>query len=119
MKLELEGVATEKTQEEMAKYLKYLVYCGGNPKKVVTVKDIAYLESVAISRLRAGGAERYLLPRFGQSAYPTGVTRWPFAEYDEWSAKDPEERRQAYLEHLRQQAKAYVKRTEKEKAGGF
>lgn len=70
-------------------------------KRTITIKEIAELEGVSVSQLRPNGKERYLLPRFGQSGYPTGVTRWNVDEYLEWSQIDPNERRASYLESLR------------------
>lgn len=69
----------------------------------VSVLDIARIEKVSPSQLYAGGSERYLLPRFGESAYPTGTTRWPLEEFLEWHAKDPKERKDAWIRHLREQ----------------
>ena len=70
-------------------------------KKTVTISDIARLEGVSVSQLRKGGKERYLLPRFGVSGYPTGAVRWNISEYLEWRAVDPRERQQSYLESLK------------------
>lgn len=72
-------------------------------KRVVNIQDIARLEGVSISQLRQGGSERYLLPRFGESAFPTGRPRWSIDEYLEWSKKDPKEREAAYRLHLREE----------------
>lgn len=66
--------------------------------KVVTVADIARMEGVSKSQLYQN--EQYLLPRFGQSAYPQGTTRWPLEEYLAWSRRDPAERHREWLEHL-------------------
>ncbi len=74
-------------------------------KKTVTPSEIAYLEGVSLSQVRKGGKERYLLPRFGQSGYPTGSVRWDIEEYLAWRKQDPVERRQAYLQSLREEAK--------------
>ena len=74
-------------------------------KKTVTVSDIAKMEGVAASQLRKGGKERYLLPRFGQSGYPTGTCRWDLSEYIEWSKIDPAERQRMWYEHLRNTAR--------------
>lgn len=74
-------------------------------KKTVTVSDIARMEGIAASQLRKGGKERYLLPRFGQSGYPTGTCRWDISEYLEWSAIDPAERQRMWYEHLRSTAR--------------
>lgn len=74
-------------------------------KKTVTVSDIAKREGVAASQLRKGGKERYLLPRFGQSGYPTGICRWDLSEYLEWSKIDPAERQRMWYEHLKSTAR--------------
>ena len=66
----------------------------------VSVLDVARLEGVSPSQVYTGGKERYLLPRFGESAYPTGSVRWPLEEYLEWRRKDPKEREMAYRRHL-------------------
>lgn len=79
-------------------------------KKTVTVSDIAKMEGVAASQLRKGGKERYLLPRFGQSGYPTGTCRWDMSEYLEWSAIDPAERQRMWYEHLRNTARREASR---------
>ena len=66
--------------------------------KVVTIADIARIEGVSKSQLYQN--EQYLLPRFGQSAFPMGVTRWPLEEYLAWSRRDPAERHREWLSHL-------------------
>ncbi len=75
-------------------------------KTVVTVADIAQIEGVSLSQVRKGGKERYLLPRFGESAYPTGTIRWSLEEYLEWRKQDPFEREKKYREKLRKEALA-------------
>lgn len=75
-------------------------------KSVVTVTDVAQIEGVSLSQVRKGGKERYLLPRFGESAYPTGTIRWSLEEYLEWRKKDPFEREKQYREKLRKEALA-------------
>ncbi len=78
--------------------------------KVVTVADIARMEGVSKSQLYQN--EQYLLPRFGQSAYPQGTTRWPMAEYLAWSKRDPIERHREWVAHLEaQRRKAIQSRT--------
>jgi hypothetical protein len=74
-------------------------------KKTITPSEIAYLEGVSLSQVRKGGKERYLLPRFGNSGYPTGCVRWDVEEYLAWRKQDPVERRQAYLQSLREEAR--------------
>lgn len=67
---------------------------------VVTIADIASIEGCSETQLRAGGRSRYLLPRFGESAYPTGYARWPRSEYEEWRKIDPRDRQQMWRKHL-------------------
>lgn len=63
-------------------------------KKVVSVSDIARMEGVSRSSLY--GMEKYLLPRFGVSAYPDGVARWDLEEYLRWREISPVERKVMY-----------------------
>lgn len=79
-------------------------------RDVVDIAFIAKREGCSESQLRRGGRERYLLPRFGESGYPTGTTRWDAEEYVRWAMIPREERRKAYLEHLRNQAKASMRK---------
>lgn len=71
-------------------------------KKTITPSEIARLEGVSVSQIRKNGKERYLLPRFGQSGYPTGAVRWDVEEYLRWRAIDPNERYEAYLQSLKE-----------------
>lgn len=80
-------------------YVQIVVACGG--KATVTIKDISRIEGIAESQLRKGGRERYILPRYGQSGYPTGVTRWDAMEYAKWRQIPPAERYEGYLAHLK------------------
>lgn len=57
---------------------------------VVRISDIAGMENVSGSHLRGKG--RYLLPRFGVSAFEDGSTRWTMQEYLEWKKILPEKR---------------------------
>jgi len=66
--------------------------------KVIKVADIARIEGVSVSQLWK--TEKYLLPRFGQSAFPVGSVRWTLDEYLEWSRRDPSERHRAWMAHL-------------------
>jgi len=66
--------------------------------KVVTIADISRMEGVSKSQLYQ--TEQYLLPRFGQSAFPVGSVRWTLDEYLEWSRRDPSERHRAWMAHL-------------------
>lgn len=85
---------------------------------VVSVSDIAQMEKVSASCLRKGGKYRYLLPRFGQSAYPHGVIRWTMEEYLSWSARDPFEREAEYREHLRNVARRKAEALRKSQSSG-
>lgn len=87
-------------QDKQMIMLQLMMVTGG--KMVVNIKDVARLENVGISTLRAGGDNRYLLPRFGESAYPTGVTRWSIEEYLAWHKKDNFEKQILYQDHLRE-----------------
>ena len=91
----------EKTVASLRREFNYFLNSSTNVKKTVTISDIAKMEGVSVSQLRKGGKERYLLPRFGVSGYPTGAVRWNISEYLDWRAIDPRERQQAYLESLR------------------
>lgn len=79
-------------------------------RSVVTVDDVCRIEGVSRSQIRPGGAERYLLPRYGESAYPTGKTRWPMEEYIAWRKRPPEEREQEYRRKLLHEARDMQKR---------
>lgn len=102
----------EKRLSSIEKMVQTLIVARGC-KAVVTVKDIAQMEGVSLSQLRLGGPERYLLPRFGESAFPTGTTRWPIEEYIEWRMRDPEERETEYRKALLKEAR--MKRAENER----
>ncbi len=60
---------------------------------VVKINDIARMENVSTTQIR--GKERYLLPRFGVSAFE-GTTRWPMKEYLEWRSIPPDKRKQMW-----------------------
>ena len=79
-------------------------------RAVATVADVCRIEGVSRSQIRPGGAERYLLPRYGESAYPTGKTRWPMEEYIAWRKRPPEEREQEYRRKLLHEARDMRKR---------
>ena len=80
-------------------------------RSVVTVEDVCRIEGVSRSQIRVGGSERYLLPRFGESAYPTGKTRWPMEEYIAWRKRSPQEREQEYRRMLLHEAREMRKRS--------
>ncbi len=65
--------------------------------RTVKVKDIARIEGISESSLNE--RERYLLPRFGESGYPTGVRRWDVDEYLAWRQKPVDERYRAFLQY--------------------
>lgn len=85
----------------------------GGGKTTWTVPDVARVEGISAPQIRT--TERYLLPRFGESAYPDGTTRWPIEECLEWRKIPATERKEMYAEHLRQKRKAYM--AERRKAG--
>ena len=68
--------------------------------KVVKVEDICRIEGVSKSQIN--GKEKYLLPRFGESAYPEGVRRWDLEEYLDWRSINPRERYRMWQQHLEQ-----------------
>jgi len=72
-----------------------------NAPKVVRVSDISKVENVSICQLYKN--ERYLLPRFGESAFPVGTVRWPLEEYLAWSRRDPQERYREWIAYLEAQ----------------
>ena len=72
----------------------------------LTVTDIAKLEGVSRSSLY--GDQRYLLPRFGESGYPTGATRWDREEYMEWRKIPAAERKRMMEQSLRNAARRSV-----------
>ena len=80
-------------------------------RSVVTVDDVCRIEGVSRSQIRPGGAERYLLPRFGESAYPTGKTRWPMEEFIAWRKRSPQEREQEYRRMLLHESREMRKRS--------
>lgn len=84
---------------DLKDYVKIVIAGGG--RLTVDIDFIAKAEHVAPSQLYARGSERYLLPRFGESGYPTGKCRWDTEEYLRWRKIPPEERRQMYFEHLK------------------
>lgn len=92
-----------KRLDDMADIMVRLVATSKDGTLTVSVLDVARLEGVSPSQVYSGGSERYLLPRFGESAYPTGSVRWPLEEYLEWRRKDPKERYVAWRKHLVEQ----------------
>ena len=74
--------------------------------KIVRVKDVAKMENVSSRQLYQ--TEAYLLPRFGQSAFPAGSIRWPLEEYLSWRSIDPKKRIEMWHEHLEAERKRFV-----------
>ena len=87
----------EDKQDRLEKMMLLIIF-NNSFKKVVNVADIAHMEGVSKSKLYTDG--RYLLPRFGQSAYPEGFARWPLDEYLAWSSRDSMERQREFQQHL-------------------
>lgn len=85
----------EKKISQMQEALKLIVQMGKLPD-VVRIKDIARMENVSETLIR--GRCRYLLPRFGVSAYEDGSARWPLDEYLEWRKIDPKERKWMWMD---------------------
>lgn len=84
-------------------------------KSVVTIKDIAEMEGVPANSLRAGGENRYLLPFFGASEYPSErQAKWKIETYLMWREQDPKERQRAYLNQLMEETKKMVDKGNKE-----
>jgi len=80
----------EQKISQMQDALKLIVQMGKFPE-IVRIKDIAQMENVSGTSLR--GRYRYLLPRFGVSAFEDGSARWPLDEYLEWRKIDPKKRK--------------------------
>lgn len=80
-------------------------------RAVVTVDDVCRIEGVSRSQIRPGGAERYLLPRYGESAYPTGKVRWTMEEFIAWRKRPPQEREQEYRRKLLHESREMRKRS--------
>lgn len=78
----------------------------GKVKKTVGIADVARMEG--ISRTSICGKERYLLPRFGESGYPTGSIRWDIDEYLKWRKIPAEERERAWHKQLDEERRRYV-----------
>ncbi len=72
--------------------------------KTITVKEIAGIEGVSMSLIKTNA--RYLLPRFGESAYPDGLRRWDLDEYFAWRRIPSSERKKMLEEHREQEEAA-------------
>ena len=68
-------------------------------KMVWKISDMATALGCSYEQLR--GKDRWKLPRFGQSAFPTGPTRWPLEECLRWIDKSEQEKKGAYNEYIR------------------
>lgn len=66
--------------------------------KTITIKEICEIEGVGLSLIKTSA--RYLLPRFGESAYPDGVKRWDVEEFYKWRRIPVEERKRMFEEKL-------------------
>ena len=71
--------------------------------QTITAEEIAKYEGVSRSQIYEAG--RYLLPRFGESAFPGGKKRWPFSEYLNWREKDPSDREIQFRANLEDERK--------------
>lgn len=69
-------------------------------RSVWKISDIAKRTGFSVESLR--GKDRWMLPRFGESAFPSGPARWPVDECLEWLKRPVAEKQRAYAEHVRQ-----------------
>lgn len=93
-----------KEQKETQKLLSYLLKVSSKSVKPTwSIKDISGAMGVSESYIRTTG--KYLLPRFGQSAFETGYIRWPAEEAMEWVQKPESEKREAYQRYLSEMAR--------------
>ena len=91
----------KKQTERLQVMLEHLMINTVAPQ-TVTADEIARIERVSKSHIYEAG--RYLLPRFGESAFPGGRKRWTFQEFLSWRDVDPKDREaqfRAYLENER------------------
>lgn len=79
--------------------------------QTVTVSDICKIEGV--SKTQILGKEKYLLPNFGVSEYPCGVTRWKIETFIKWRAIPVSERYSMMKNHLENVRKAGVNEIKK------
>ncbi len=61
---------------------------------IVKIQDIARMENVSSTFIRGKG--RYLLPRFGVSAFGDGCIRWSMQEYLDWKEISPDKRKKMW-----------------------
>ena len=88
-------------RQETTERLLMQVLAVSGQRMVWKISDIAAAMNLSYEFLRTTG--RYLLPRFGESAFPSGAARWPLEECLAWMAKPDAEKRAAYQEYQRQQ----------------
>ena len=92
--INLDDFATKKDIEELLIYFRAMAMQNGL-KTTMNISDVAGVEGVSVSFIKQAD-NRYLLPRFGDSAYPTGPVRWPIEEYVAWRRRDPFQRQAEY-----------------------
>lgn len=92
--INLDIFATKEDMEELKIYFRVMAMQHGL-KTVVDISDVANIEGVSLSFIKQS-ENRYLLPRFGESAYPTGPVRWPIEEYTAWRRRDPYQRKEEH-----------------------
>ena len=92
--INLDDFATKKDIEELLIYFRAMAMQNGM-KTTMDISDVAGVEGVSVSFIKQAD-NRYLLPRFGESAYPTGPVRWPIEEYVAWRRRDPFQRQAEY-----------------------
>ena len=89
-----------RNQESLSRLVTLLLHKSTLPS-VVKISDIANMYGYSYDFLRTTG--RYLLPRFGESAFSEGAARWTAEEWLAWDSKPIEEKQAAYHEWQRQQ----------------
>ena len=80
-------------------------------KMVWKISDLVPIIGSSREQLRT--KDIWKLPRFGESAYPTGPTRWPVDEVIDWLSRSDEEKRAAYQEHVRECFRAEARKRRK------
>ena len=95
----LDELCRIRRESEMTRQILLRFMAMNRQKMVWKVSDIAPILGSSREKLRT--TEQWKLPRFGQSAYPTGPKRWPVDEVWEWISKPDDEKRAAYQEHIR------------------
>ena len=92
--IDLNVFATKEDVEELKIYFRAMAMQNGL-KTTMDISDVAGVEGVSVSFIKQAD-NRYLLPRFVESAYPTGPVRWTIEEYVAWRRKDPHQRQAEY-----------------------